>query len=149
MNKFLLLLVILVIGFAAFLFIQARASAKQSSPQLNNGALPGCPDKPNCVSSAVADTDSHYIDALSAPQLSMEALQQLVESDGGTIVQATDSLLIATYKSALFGFIDDLLLLRNNDKLEVRSSSRVGYSDFDANRKRVERLRTAITGANG
>ncbi len=145
MNKFLLLLLLLAIVFTAFLFIQAKASAKQPSPQLSDGTLPACPDKPNCVSSVVVPGDSHYIDAISAPQITMQQMQELVEKDGGTIVQVTETVLVATYKSALFGFIDDLLLLRNNENLEVRSSSRVGYSDFDANRKRVERLRAAIS----
>ncbi len=144
MSKFLLFVLFIAAAFTVFLFFQAKTSATQTAPQLSNGELPPCPDKPNCVSSGVATSDSHYIEPLTAPDTTMQDLQQLVENDGGTVVQVSDQLLVATYKSALFGFVDDLLLLRNGDTVDVRSSSRVGYSDFDANRKRVERLRSAL-----
>jgi uncharacterized protein (DUF1499 family) len=145
MGKFFLFLLLLVLAFTGFLFIQAKNSARQSSPQLTGNELPPCGDKPNCVSSSVNPSDSHYIEPLESTDTSMQQLQQLVERDGGTVAETTDQHLTATYKSGLFGFIDDLILLHRDGKIHVRSSSRVGYSDFDANRKRVERLRTALS----
>ena len=52
----------------------------------------------------------------------------------------------ATYTSAIMGYTDDVELWFCNEpgKVEVRSSSRVGYYDFNVNRERVERLRQAL-----
>lgn len=43
----------------------------------------------------------------------------------------------------VLGFVDDLELLAVPDErvIHVRSASRLGYRDFEVNRKRVERLR--------
>ena len=148
MGKFLLLLLFLVLAFIGFLFVQAKNSTRQASLQLTGDALPPCTDKPNCVSSSADPSDSHYIEPLAYANTSIQQLQILVEHDGGNIAETSDQHLIATYKSAVFGFIDDLILLHRDDKIHVRSSSRVGYSDFNANRKRVERLRAALVQQN-
>ena len=123
---------------------QAKNAAKQNTPGLVDGKLPPCGAKPNCVNSMAASNTEHYIEPLLASDLSTEDLQSAIESTGGVIVSIEDNLLTATYKSALFGFIDDVLLQINGDQIEVRSSSRVGYSDFNANRKRVEQLRRIL-----
>lgn len=49
----------------------------------------------------------------------------------------------ATFSTRIFRFIDDLELRldEENGVMHVRSSSRVGYSDMGANRRRVEDLR--------
>lgn len=147
MLKILFIIVlILVAASIGFLFYQGKASATQSPPILSNGQLPPCPDKPNCVSSTAPTTDNtHYIDPIIAADTSMDALQKAVEADGGTDIQIDGNLLTATYRSGVFGFIDDLMLLKTPDHIDVRSSSRVGYSDMNANRKRVERLRAGFS----
>ena len=139
------ILLLLALCFTAFLFYQGKVSVSQPPPQPDNtGELPACPNKPNCVSSGAAPTDfTHYIDPIAA-EVSMEELKAAVIHDGGNDVVVEGNLLTATYKSRVFGFIDDLLMVKNADQIQVRSSSRVGYSDFDANRKRVERLRAAL-----
>jgi uncharacterized protein (DUF1499 family) len=47
------------------------------------------------------------------------------------------------------GFIDDVELLYDRKKqlIQVKSASRVGQSDFGANRKRVELLREGLNKA--
>ncbi len=147
MLKILLIaLLMIAVAIIAFLFYQGRASVNKAPPALNSsGALPTCPDKPNCVSSTAAATDdTHYIQPIDAA-VSMESIKAAVDKDGGTNIVIDGNLLTATYKSGLFGFVDDLMLQANADHIDVRSSSRVGYSDLDTNRKRVERLRRMLS----
>lgn len=110
-------------------------------PVLVSGGLPPCGDKPNCVCSTAETGSDHYISPITISDLSLQHLQQAVEASGGVVVKTENNLVTARYTSTLFGFIDDVLLLKLADRVDVRSSSRVGYSDMNANRKRVEHLR--------
>lgn len=59
------------------------------------------------------------------------------------IVTETDNYFHAEFKSALMGFVDDSEFYHDEreDVIHVRSASRVGYSDFGVNRRRVESIR--------
>jgi len=141
-----LCLLLLAVAFVAFLFYQGRQSIRMMPPAPDStGQLPACSNKPNCVSSQTPPDDAHYIAPISAAGASMDAIRSAVENDGGTGIAIDGNLLTAIYKSRIFGFIDDVMLLKTDDLIQVRSSSRVGYSDFDANRKRIERLRQSIS----
>lgn len=61
------------------------------------------------------------------------------------VVEQTDNYVHAVCRSALFGFRDDLefYLDESANVVHVRSGSRLGYSDFGVNEKRVNRLRDA------
>lgn len=65
-----------------------------------------------------------------------------------TVVRRTDDYLAVEYESPLLGFVDDvefyLLPPEKGSRVEYRSASRVGDSDFDANRKRIKALREAL-----
>lgn len=62
------------------------------------------------------------------------------------IVAESDTALHAVERSMLLRFRDDLELRlhASGGRIEVRSASRVGRSDFGVNRRRVERLRQAL-----
>ena len=62
------------------------------------------------------------------------------------IVEQTGGYLHAEYRSRLFRFVDDLELQLRADQriIAVRSASRLGYSDFGVNRRRVETLRAGL-----
>ena len=62
------------------------------------------------------------------------------------VINETDDYLHAECSSAFFGFVDDLELhlLRSQRLIAVRSASRLGYSDFGVNRRRVENLRAEL-----
>ena len=64
------------------------------------------------------------------------------------IVNETSDYLHAECRSSVFGFVDDLELhLRpSEDIIAVRSASRLGYSDFGVNQRRIETLRAALIG---
>jgi uncharacterized protein (DUF1499 family) len=58
------------------------------------------------------------------------------------IVQSTEDSLHAEFRSAVFGFVDDVEFYFNPPgMIQVRSASRTGYDDFGVNRERVETIR--------
>ena len=59
------------------------------------------------------------------------------------IVTVDNNYLHATFKSSLFGFVDDVEFSFDDARkiIDVRSASRMGYYDFRANRRRVEEIR--------
>ena len=110
-----------------------------------NGALAPCPDSPNCVSSAASD-ELHRIAALGAGwQAARDAVAAMPRT---VIVTEREGYLHAECTTPLMGYVDDLELLQLADEgvIAVRSASRVGYGDMDANRTRVEALRSALAG---
>jgi uncharacterized protein (DUF1499 family) len=63
---------------------------------------------------------------------------------GGSIEREEDGYLHATFRSRLFGFVDDLECRRDGDVIQVRSASRTGWWDLGVNRRRVESIRRAL-----
>ena len=110
--------------------------------------LSPCPNKPNCVNSE-AHNATHAIDPFTiykTPQESLEIITSIIRSmPRTTIVEETPVYIHAEFTSKFFRFTDDVEFLYNPDKgvIDVRSASRIGYSDFGVNRKRVEILRKA------
>jgi uncharacterized protein (DUF1499 family) len=113
--------------------------------------LKPCPATPNCVLSTATDA-THRIapfpftgpasDALArakAAALSFPRTRLAEEAPGYVRV---------TFKSAVFGFVDDLELEVDEKAsvVHVRSASRVGRGDFGVNRRRVEAIRAKLGG---
>ena len=114
--------------------------------------LPPCPASPNCVSSDAPQGSQHVAPFLieGSPEKAWStAMQIMAEWPRATVVAEGPEVARFECRSALFRFVDDLeLQLRpDQDLIAVRSASRVGYSDFGANRKRVEGLREALQAA--
>ena len=113
--------------------------------------LAPCPDSPNCVSSLAPGSDrGHYIAPFSFsgdPAVAWQQLKAAVLAEKRTtIVEEREGYLHAEMRSLIFRFVDDVefSLDANAGHINVRSASRVGYSDFGVNRKRVERIRAAF-----
>ena len=110
--------------------------------------LAPCPNTPNCVSSMEL-TGSRYIPPFTYTVEKDVAYQRLVEiiaSDPrARIVAKQANYLRAEYRSAIFGFVDDVEFLFSFDEptIELRSASRVGYYDFGVNRRRIEKIRNS------
>lgn len=124
-----------------------RGWQSQSAPEtgLVDGHLRLCPDKPNCVSSEAGVQDRlHAIAPLGTSD--WQALKQAVQQAGGTINADDGHYLHATFTSAMFRFVDDVEMVRDaaGGAVHIRSASRVGYSDFGVNRKRVEAIRERL-----
>jgi uncharacterized protein (DUF1499 family) len=111
--------------------------------------LAPCPASPNCVSS-LADDPQHHTAPLhftGDPARAWKRLKSALATEPRlTIVEDTGSYLHAEARSLVFRFVDDIefVLDPGAQLIQVRSASRVGYSDFGVNRRRVERLRKAF-----
>jgi len=112
-------------------------------------SLAPCPNRPNCVSSRAADA-IHRVEPFLLRVPAERAWTQLRDAVASLprtrIVESGEGHLRAEVTSRLFGFVDDLelLLVPSTARIEVRSASRVGYSDLGVNRARVEALRAAL-----
>ena len=114
--------------------------------------LKPCPPKPNCVCSRHDASPRHRVEPFAVsgdPAQAISRLKSLLEGLPRTrIVTATDDYLHAVCRTRL-GFPDDVecLLSPEENVIHVRSASRVGYSDWGVNRRRVEGLRRRYRGA--
>jgi uncharacterized protein (DUF1499 family) len=117
-----------------------------------DGRLAACPRKPNAVCSQAPATDRvHAIAPLAFTgdaTAAMQRLKRLVEtSPGATIVASRADYLHAEFSTPLLGFVDDVEFWCDGAAIQVRSASRLGYSDLGVNRRRVEQLRAAFAQA--
>ncbi|HNP31272.1 MAG TPA: DUF1499 domain-containing protein [Nitrospirales bacterium] len=113
--------------------------------------LAPCPDSPNCVST-LSDSEKHAIapyryqrtldEAKGAVKLAFSELSRT------ELVQEEETYLHYEVRSFLFRFVDDVELLFDDatKTIHFRSASRVGYSDFGVNRKRMEEIRRLLEG---
>ena len=132
---------LVVLGAAGF-FALGIVSQGGEAPGLVEGRLSPCPDSPNCVSSE----EGTRVEAATEP-LPLEAWEKLpatIAAQGGTVTSETKDYISAEFKSAVFGFVDDVEFSRSDDAVHIRSASRVGYSDAGANAARVAKLREAL-----
>lgn len=114
-------------------------------------ALPACPDAPHCVSSLEAREDK-YVEPLRGGDSLTSAEARLVSVLDGlprmdwTRVESGDATHIhAVFRTRLMRFRDDVdFWIQPDGMIQVRSSSRIGYHDMGANRRRVEQLREAL-----
>ena len=145
-----LIALIMLIIFGSRWYNTEYAHAKNLG--LSKGQLIECGKNPNCVSSQTTQSSMRIapINASDTPELTWLMLRDLVE----TIPQAILITENETYRhyqftTPLMGFIDDVELLfdRKKQLIQVKSASRVGQSDFGANRKRVELLREGLNKA--
>ena len=109
------------------------------------GRLAPCPGSPNCVSSEAAAAEQR-VEPLrydgDAAQARARLLDVLNGMERARIVQSTDDYVHAEFRSAVFGFVDDVeFYFSPLGTLQVRSAARTGYYDFGVNRERVETLR--------
>ena len=149
MNKVKRILVsIVVILIILFFFIRLVVLIiMQSSPELglDHGAFTECPAYPACVSSQADPNDEvHYIESIPNGMTTDNAkgtIAVLMNSiTGAQLVDAGDQYLHFEVRVQPFGFVDDIEFYFPWDQapIEVRSSARVPYYDFDVNRERVE-----------
>ena len=111
--------------------------------------LAPCPSSPNCVSSQATDA-KHRVDAIAYrgdPAQAMRRMRAVIEAiPRARVVRADDSGLHAEFTSRLLRFVDDVdcVVDPTAGVIQIRSASRVGYSDLGVNRKRVDAIRAAF-----
>ncbi|WP_291328578.1 DUF1499 domain-containing protein [Desulfovibrio sp. UCD-KL4C] len=141
------LIILCVLVLLAIFFISACSSKKPDNLGVVNGEFRACPSSPNCVSSQATDPE-HKIDPLKAHgniKIVMEKLKKSIEQmEGSKVIMLEGAYLHAEFTSRIMHFVDDLecFYQEENGEIAVRSASRIGYSDFSANRNRIKHLRT-------
>jgi len=144
------LISVIVIGIPIYFFVLATISQARAAEGLQENQLTACSSKPNCVCSECEKPDEHYVEPVVLSEFENEKVIQLIKNTlkamGGDIVTETDVYIAATFTSTLFRFVDDFEIRIDapGKTVHVRSASRVGYSDFGVNRKRVEKFRTLL-----
>jgi uncharacterized protein (DUF1499 family) len=141
---------VLAMGILASL-LAACAGERPQNLGVHDGALVPCPAYPNCVSSR-ADDKRHRIEPLffsDDPDAAFTRLKRILSlRTDTTIVKETDHYLWVEFRTRL-GFVDDgeFLLDPVGRCIQVRSASRLGYSDLGKNRARLEEIRSRIAEA--
>ena len=136
--------------FGTCIILVGCAKSRSIAQGVNDGRLAPCPDSPNCVSSQSTDK-KHQVEPISyqgTPAEAFAVLKSAIQSmKRAKIVEEKDDYLHAEFRSAVFGFVDDVefLLDEESNVIHVRSASRTGYSDFGVNRKRVETIRSKLS----
>lgn len=74
----------------------------------------------------------------------------VADMPGANVIKQDAGYVYAEFTSSIMGFVDDVEFAMQPDgqRVDVRSSSRIGYYDFNANRDRIERIRAAMQAAN-
>lgn len=135
----------LIIGVMALFSYKGNKS--QSMPAvstLKDQGLAQCAPKPNCVSSFQEERDSeHYISPIQIKSIELGRIDEFFKACQQEVTH--ENYRYYTCRSRMFKFVDDIEVLYQNNKLFLRSASRVGHSDLGANRKRMEALRLFLT----
>ena len=135
MNKF-----YMIVSFASLVAFGCAGAGKWKAAA---GPLTPCPASPNCVSSQTADP-GHKMAAMpytGTEQAAMERLAAILAAMPRVqIVERREHYLHAVFVSKVFRFKDDVEFVTDDAAkvIHFRSASRLGYSDFGANRKRME-----------
>lgn len=137
-----------LITIVSITFMTLIGTSRANSEDFGAGVDP-CPASPNCVSSTDLEND-HYVapfELVRGKPGAWDSVRSTVSSLPRTrIVAESGHYIHAECRSRIFGFVDDLELALDGASLvvSVRSASRLGYSDFGVNRKRIERLRREL-----
>jgi len=116
---------------------------------MNPRILRSCPSSPNCVSTQAQD-EGHAIAPFryrKSRAEAKEALKEIIRSlPRMKLVEEDEAYLHYEATSLLLRFVDDVEFHFRPaaGEIAVRSASRVGHGDLDANRKRVEAIRAAL-----
>jgi uncharacterized protein (DUF1499 family) len=134
------------------LFIAARTVGVPAGLGVRDGRLAPCPSSPNCVSTPADPSDQqHYIEpiAYSGPFASAIAgIAELIAAEPRTeILTSQGPYLHAVFRSPTMSYPDDVEFYVDEAAglIHFRSASRLGEGDMGVNRKRMERLGTALT----
>lgn len=131
-----------------------QTQAGPSESLYKEGRLAPCPPQPNCVSTQANDREHAIIPyTFSKPideaKLALrELLLKKEQSDGAKIVKEDGLYLHVEFRSKVFRVVDDVEFIFDEPTktLQFRSGSRFGYSDWSANRKRMEEIRNFLLG---
>lgn len=128
--------------FLAFFVLKNYKTPKNIG--VRNDRLSSCSWTPNCVSSDATDPVFSIEPISYTSKDSLDKIQEFLQKNYKTkVIKKTPTYLYIVVTTPLFHFHDDLEFLVDpcKHKISVRSASRIGYSDLNVNRKRIEALR--------
>ena len=124
--------------------LAACAGGRPDNLGVRDGRLTECPGSPNCVSSQAVD-EGHRIAPLvfsDDPTPAFARLKQTLGRRGDTkIIEERPGYLRVEFRTTLFVDDGEFLLDGQQRLIQVRSASRLGYSDLGKNRSRLEEIR--------
>lgn len=152
-NTWLRLLGLLAAGLVGLpvivLAILSFCSRRPANLGAADGWLADCPDTPNCVCSQATRAGQRIapIEFTGTADESWQRLLKVVVAlPNSKVVREDDGYLHVECTSRTFRFVDDLEFLLDAERrvIHCRSASRVGYSDWGVNRRRLEAIRQAF-----
>ncbi|AZQ84730.1 DUF1499 domain-containing protein [Colwellia sp. Arc7-635] len=135
------------------LILLTGCSANAPSLGISNGQLTQCPDKPNCVNSFATGSEK-FIEPIvivgKRNEIEKDIVKIVTELENTKITVTEPNYVRAEFTSKVFGFVDDVEFYFPDTEakdtiIHIRSGSRVGYSDLNVNRERVELLRLKLS----
>jgi len=130
--------------------LAACAGKRPDNLGVREGALAACPASPNCVASQAGD-DLHRIAPLAFsedPDSAWARLKHLLlQRPDTTIIEERPGYLRVELRTTLFVDDAEFLLDPARQVIQLRSASRLGYSDLGKNRSRMEEIRSRFTAA--
>ena len=137
---------IVVGGYLALIWLMGQA--KSVARGVVAGRLTDCPASPNCVCSQQdGEPGIAPIGFRGDASKAWTTLMKVVSSQPRLeLITQTEAYAHFKARTLIMRYVDDLEFYLDSGKavINVRSASRLGYSDMGANRARVERLRAAL-----
>lgn len=139
------LIIFILVLLAAIPVTRIAISMTTKVPKdVGSGELAPLPKSPNAVSS-VTDKKDRKVKPIPFDTYAAEAKKRLMrvidKMHGTTLVTEKDNYLHYEFKTKVFGFVDDVEFLIEDNFIQMRSASRLGRSDFGVNKKRCEEIR--------
>jgi uncharacterized protein (DUF1499 family) len=135
------------LAFALVALLSACSGSPPDNLGVHNGLLTPCPESPNCVSSQASDA-VHRVEPLplkgSPSQTRALLVKVLADEPRVRLIEQDANYLRAEFSSQVLRFVDDVEFLLGEQAVDVRSASRLGYSDLGVNRQRIEDLRQRL-----
>ncbi len=135
--------------FSLFTLMTGCSGLPQTPLGINQQRLSPCPTADNCVTSNKSDP-KHYLPAWAAEQSAKKTKLKLINilqrHPNIKIIFHSKFYIHAQYRSDWFGFVDDLEFLIEEKTVQIRSASRLGYSDFGANQKHLLTIQESFYG---
>ncbi|MFZ4858419.1 MAG: DUF1499 domain-containing protein [Desulfuromonadaceae bacterium] len=123
------------------------AGERPNNLGVRGDVLAPCPASPNCVSSQAAD-EKHRIAPLTFsgnPNNAFARLKRVLgQRSDTTIIEEKPGYLLVELRTTLFVDDGEFLLDRAQSVIQLRSASRLGYSDLGKNRGRMEEIRRQL-----
>lgn len=145
--------------FIVFIFLVGASLVLMGCPRQADlsfpeppGPLNPCPASPNCVATQAADPQKrmaplpYRVDRATSRTLLVSILMDMPRA---TVVTDADHYLHVEFRSALFGFVDDVEFVFDDAAavIHFRSAARSGYWDLGVNRRRMNAIAEAYRNA--